>query len=118
MTEQEEGFGGEVVFSIQGLPPGVQALPGADVEPDTEPPLPEIHKERFIPKSKKTTILLVADADAPTPGIPKLARIIAHPVVGGEIGAPLKVGDVPVMVLRPSPESAVRDASTGRRQKR
>jgi hypothetical protein len=116
ITEQEEGFGGEVVFSIQGLPPGVQALAGADVEPDTEPPLPEIHKERFVPKSKKTTILLVADADAPTSRIPQLARIIARPVVGGKIGAPLTVGDVPVMVLKPGPESVVHDASLGGRK--
>ena len=116
ITEQEERFGGEVVFSIQGLPPGVQALAAADVEPDTEPPLPEIHKERFVPKSKKTTILLVADADAPTSSIPRLARIIARPVVGGEIGAPLTVGDVPVMVLKPGPESVVPDASLGGRK--
>ena len=116
ITEQEERFGGEVVFSIQGLPPGVQALAGADVEPDTEPPLPEIHKERFVPKSKKTTILLVADADAPTSRIPRSARIIARPVVGGEIGKSLTVGDVPVMVLKPGPETAVPDASLGGRK--
>ncbi|MBM3803229.1 MAG: hypothetical protein FJW26_13090 [Acidimicrobiia bacterium] len=116
VTEQEEGFGGEILFSVQGLPPGVQALAGADVEPDTEPPLPEINKERFVPKSKKTTILLAADADAPASGVPQLARIIARPVVGGKIGAPLTVGGVVVMVLKPDPESAVRVASSGRQE--
>ena len=58
-TDQEEGFAGEVVLKIEGLPRGVQALAGADVEPDTAPPLPEVHKERFDPKNKKTTIVLV-----------------------------------------------------------
>ena len=60
ITDQEEGFGGEVVLKIEGLPRGVEALAGADVEPDTAPPFPEEHKERFVPKSKKTTIVLSA----------------------------------------------------------
>ena len=60
VTQQEEGFEGEVVFAADGLPGGVQILPGAEVEPDQEPPLPEIHKERFVPKNQKTTVLLVA----------------------------------------------------------
>ncbi len=62
VTQQEEGFGGEVVFIADGLPGDVRILPGAEVEPDTEPPLPEIHKERFVPKSQKTTVLLMAGA--------------------------------------------------------
>ncbi len=109
ITEQEEGFGGEVVLKIEGLPRGVEALAGADVEPDTAPPFPEVHKERFVPKSKKTTILLVTAADAPATQMPKVARVVARPVVGGKLGAPLKVKDLPVMVLKPSQELDVGD---------
>ena len=102
ITDQEEGFGGEVVFKIEGLPRGVEALAGADVEPDTAPPFPEVHKERFVPKSKETTIVLVTAADAPATEMPAVARIVARPVVGGKLGAPWKVKDLPVMVLKPS----------------
>ena len=70
VTHQEEGFPGEVAFRLEGLPVGVQALPGADVEPDQEPPLPEIHKERFVAKSQRTTILLVADGEVPVAKMP------------------------------------------------
>ena len=114
VTDQEEGFGGEVVLKIEGLPRGVEALAGADVEPDTAPPFPEVHKERFDPKNKKTTIVLVTAADAPATEMPAVARIVARPVVGGKLGAPLKVKDLPVMVLKPSQEQAVGGDSSGR----
>ena len=114
ITDQEEGFGGEVVLKIEGLPRGVEALAGADVEPDTGLPFPEVHKERFVPKSKKTTIVLVTAADAPATEMPKVARITARPVVGGKLGAPLKVRDLPVMVLKPSQQLDVGGDSSGR----
>ena len=114
ITDQEEGFGGEVVLKIEGLPRGVEALAGADVEPDTGLPFPEVHKERFVPKSKKTTIVLVTAADAPATQMPKVARITARPVVGGKLGAPLKVRDLPVMVLKPSQQLDVGGDSSGR----
>ena len=114
ITDQEEGFGGEVVLKIEGLPRGVEALAGADVEPDTAAPFPEIHKERFVPKSKKTTIVLVTAADAPATQMPTVARITARPVVGGKLGAPWKVRDLPVMVLKPSQELDVGGDSSGR----
>ena len=114
ITDQEEGFGGEVVLKIEGLPRGVEALAGADVEPDTGLPFPEVHKERFVPKSKETTIVLVTAADAPATEMPKVARITARPVVGGKLGAPLKVRDLPVMVLKPSQELDVGGDSSGR----
>ena len=114
ITDQEEGFGGEVVFKIEGLPRGVEALAGADVEPDTEAPFPEVHRERFVPKSKETTILLVTASDAPATEMPKVARIIARPVVGGKLGAPWKVRDLLVMVLKPGQELYVGGDSSGK----
>ncbi len=99
VTRQEEGFGGEVVFTADGLPDDVKILPGAEVEPDTEPPLPEIHKERFVPKSQKTTVLLMAGVRAPSTRMPKLVRLSARPVVGGKVGAAIAAGELLVMVL-------------------
>ena len=99
VTQQEEGFGGEVVFIADGLPGDVRILPGAEVEPDTEPPLPEIHKERFVPKSQKTTVLLMAGDRAPSTRMPRLVRLSARPVVEGKVGAPIAAGELLVMVL-------------------
>ena len=101
ITLQEEGFQGEVAFDLDGLPAGVHALPGADVEPDTEPPLPEIHKERFVPKSQKTTIVLVAEGEAPLTRMPTRVRLQARPVVEGKVGQPLAAGEILVMVRTP-----------------
>ncbi len=101
VTWQEEGFQGEVAFQLQGLPAGVRALPGADVEPDKEPPLPEIHKERFVAKSQKTTIVLMADAEAPITRMPVQVRLSGRPVVRGKVGEALMVGEILVMVRTP-----------------
>lgn len=102
VTNQEEGFSGEVMFRIEGLPNGVEALAGADVESGTGFDFPKVNKERFEPKNKKTTILMVTAADAPATQIPVVAHIIAWPIVEGELGTPLEVESIPVMVLSPS----------------
>lgn len=99
MSDQEEGFGGDILFSADDLPSHVQFLPGAEVEPHTEPPLPEIHKERFVPKNQKTTVLLAAAPGAPSTRMPKRVRLSARPVVGGRVGAAIAAGDLLVMVL-------------------
>ena len=99
LSDQEEGFGGDILFSADGLPSRVQFMPGAEVEPHKEPPLPEIHKERFVPKSQKTTVLLAAAPGAPATRMPRLVRLRARPVVGGRVGAAIAAGDLLVMVL-------------------
>ena len=99
VSDQEEGFGGEIVFSADGLPNRVQFLPGAEVEPHKEPPLPEIHKERFVPRNQKTTVLLAAAPGAPSTRMPSLVRLSARPVVGGKVGEAIAAGDLLVMVL-------------------
>ena len=99
VSDQEEGFGGDILFSADGLPSRVQFLPGAEVEPHSEPPLPEIHKERFVPKNQKTTVLLAAAPGAPSTRMPKRVRLSARPVVGGKVGEAIAAGDLLVMVL-------------------
>ncbi len=99
LSDQEEGFGGDILFSADGLPSQVQFLPGAEVEPHKEPPLPEIHKERFVPKNQTTTVLLAAAPGAPATRMPRLVRLRARPVVGGRVGAAIAAGELLVMVL-------------------
>ena len=99
ITDQEEGFGGEIVLSIENLPAGVEALPGTELEPEKGINPDEGPKERFVPKSQKATVLLVAREDAPATAMPRMIRIVARPVVGGSLGPPQLVREVPLMVI-------------------
>ena len=99
LSDQEEGFGGDILFSAGGLPSQVQFLPGAEVEPHKEPPLPEIHKERFVPRNQTTTVLLAAAPGAPSTRMPARVRLSARPVVGGKVGEAIAAGELLVMVL-------------------
>ena len=106
-TDQEEGFGGEIALKVEGLPPGVDAVTGTEVDPDRGPPLDEGHKKRFVPKSQTAVIMLVASEDAPLTRWPKFIRVVARPVVDGKIGPPLPLEEIPLMVV------ASRQASSG-----
>jgi len=99
LSDQEEGFGGDILFSAGGMPSQVQFLPGAEVEPHKEPPLPEIHKERFVPRNQTTTVLLSAAPGAPATRMPARVRLSARPVVGGRVGEAIAAGELLVMVL-------------------
>lgn len=100
ITDQEEGFGGEIVLSIENLPAGVEALPGTEPEPEKGVNPDEGPKERFVPKSQKATVLLVAREDAPSTPMPRMIRIVARPVVGGSLGPSQLVREVPLMVVK------------------
>lgn len=99
MTGQEEGFGGEIALTMENLPPGVVALPGTEVEPDRGINPDEGPKERFLAKTQKATIMLVARADAPATAMPRMVTMMAQPIVGGKPGAPLPVAEIPLMVV-------------------
>ena len=101
ITEQEEGYSGDISLEVGNLPPGVRASTATEVEPEKLPPLDEGEKERFLPKSQKAVILLAASADAPLTRLPQLLRVMARPVVEGKLGAPTLVQEVPLMVLKP-----------------
>ena len=98
-TGQEEGFAGQILLQVEGLPPGVQALPGTDYQPETPPNLDEGPKARYRPQQGATSVMIVAAADAPATRMPRVLRIQARPVVSGKMGALLPVGKVHLMVL-------------------
>lgn len=99
-TGQEEGFAGQVLLQVDGLPPGVQALPGADYRPETPPNLDDGPKARYRPQQGATSVMIVAAEDAPATRMPRVLRIRARPVVSGKMGALLPVGQVHLMVLK------------------
>jgi len=43
--------------------------------------------------------MLVASTEAPSSPAPQLVRINARPILDGELGEPLFVGDIPMMVV-------------------
>ena len=102
ITEQEEGFDGEVVVLVENLPAGVRAFPAAVAEPKTVPPLPAMNKERFRPESQKVTIMLVTSANAPATRTPTFADVKVRPIVDGHPGTPLFVRQISLMVVSPT----------------
>ncbi len=100
VTDQEEGYNGFVVLSIDGLPEGVRAVTGTEVEPDSPPPFSEGKKERFTTKSQKATFVLLPGRDAPATRMPATARVYAQPVVDGKLGDRIPVKDLLVMVMQ------------------
>ena len=99
-TGREEGFRGETAFSVEGLPAGVQAFSGGQVEQKGPLGNPSLGEENFLPETQKSTILLVADADAPATKMPELIRVSARPLVAGKPGRALLIAEVPLMVVR------------------
>jgi hypothetical protein len=97
--DREEDFQGGVAVSAEGLPPGVQALVGADYEPERDPPQPIGKRERYQPRPERTVLVLAAAADAPPTSEPQEARIVVRPLVGGKLGEPVGMKTLPVMVI-------------------
>lgn len=98
-TGQEEGFAGQILLRVEGLPPGVEVLPGTDYRPETPPHLDQGPRERYMPQQGATSIMVVAAEDAPATRMPSILRIRARPVVSGKVGPLLPVGKVHLMVL-------------------
>jgi hypothetical protein len=100
-SEQEENYDGDIAFFLEGLPAGVTSVPGARVVPETAPPFPEEHRERFLPRKQETTIVLIADAGAAATAVPHDIEILARPIVKGQPGPVISVHKFPLMVVAP-----------------
>ncbi len=105
ITEQEEGFGGEIAIGVENLPPGVEAYPGTEVKVKKPPPVNRYEDdERFVPGSQTATVLLIAVAGARANEMPRFAQVKARPVIKGRPGEFLFVAKVPIMVVSPIQE--------------
>lgn len=101
--DQEEGFEGLAIFSIEGLPAGVEAVMGAEVDPDTQPMLNPGKIERFTSKKQKATFVLLSAEDTPLTETPVAARIYARPAVDGKLGRRILAKEVLMMVVADVP---------------
>ncbi len=99
-TSHEEGFTGDVTFSVAGLPPGVEALAAAEVNDEKAPTEITVDPELILPKRQETTIVLFAGEEAPLTRLPATMRLQCRPIVNGKPGSTLLVRDMPLMVVK------------------
>ncbi len=114
ITDQEEGFQGYVILTIEGLPEGVEVHTATEVEPDQPPGRNRGKQERYVSKSRKATFVFVVAEDAPTTRTPVTSRIVARPVGESRLGSATPVQDLLIMVIKPaqsSPEDEMRVAT-------
>ncbi len=102
-TDQEEGFDGQIALTVEGLPEGVRATMGTELQPRVPPPYNPGKVERFRPESQKATFLFMTEREAPATSNPVEARIIAQPVMKGKAGGPILVKRILLTVVKPSP---------------
>ena len=86
-VEQEEGFRGEMALFIEGLPAGVQALPGAALAPD--------QKEKG--RKQQVTLVILAEENAPLTELPRIVRVSGRPIAAGRPGLTLPAGEIPLI---------------------
>lgn len=97
--DREEGYLGGIAVSAEALPPGVQALAGADFEAEKDPPSFAGKRERYEPRTERAVVVLSAAKDAaPTPR-PQVIRLVARPVSRGKLGPVLATKSIPLMVI-------------------
>jgi hypothetical protein len=80
-TDLEEGFVGNVVLRVEGLPAGVEVLPESQIEPDHAVVLDEGERDVYLPRLSKASLVLLANTTTPVLSTPQLVRISAQPVL-------------------------------------
>jgi hypothetical protein len=116
-TDQEEGYDGYVALTMEGLPEGVRAVMGTELEPAVPAPFNPGKIERFRTESQKATFLFLSDARTPPTAAPVEARVIAQPSVKGKLGRAVLVKKILFTVVQPgsaAPENRVSRLSEGR----
>ena len=117
IMEQEEGFflpSNQIALSVEGLPTGVEAFPGASSYKLPGGPKPPVIKgaDHHQPKVQTVSVVLHSRDDAaPTP-LPVWITVTARPIVGGRLGPKLTVKKIPLMILDPDPTRKLSQLAT------
>ncbi|MBL8234643.1 MAG: hypothetical protein JNL98_39455, partial [Bryobacterales bacterium] len=99
LFDREEDYRGGVAITAENLPAGVTAHTGSDFEEDRDPVEPVGKRERFLPKTERTTVVLTAASDAPPTPNPVDIRLLVRPLSGGRLGQIIASKTIPVMVV-------------------
>ncbi len=110
VCEKEEGFEGNVVLTVDNLPPGVQAwvstaagwtetlMRGIQYRPlGVEVVSPRHHR----PQRSATTLVFWASPGVPITGAPRFLQLMARPVVDGRAGPAVPAGRIPFLAVGP-----------------
>ncbi len=97
--DREEDYRGAIAVTAEALPPGVEALAGADFEPAKEASRAAGKRERYVPNTERVVIVFTASAVAQISKEPQLVRISVRPIVDGHPGAVIHSKEIPVMVV-------------------
>jgi len=100
-TDQEEGFDGYVALTVEGLPKGVRAVLGTELEPAVPPQFNPGKIERFRTESQKATFLLLSDLTTPPTLAPVEARVMAQPTMKGKLGRSILVKKILFTLAQP-----------------
>ena len=106
----EEGFAGDLSFTVAGLPEGVEAYPAVQYSDGRGPLEVTQNAEVIAPKRQKTALVLVAEAGAPLTREPRRIQLYCQPIVNGKLGERLLVRELPLMVV----ETAGEETGAGR----
>ena len=108
IMEQEEGFflpSNQIAVSVEGLPAGVEALPGASSYRLPGSPRPPVIKgaDHHLPKVQTISVVLHSRDDTAPTHLPVWITVTARPIVGGRLGPRLTVKKIPLTILDPNP---------------
>ena len=99
MFDREEGYEGAVAVTAESLPAGVQALSGADFEPDKDPPSFGSKRERYTPRTERAVVVFTAAPDAAITTQPQIVQLVVRPVMDGKLGAIIGTKQIPLTVV-------------------
>jgi hypothetical protein len=97
--DREEDYRGALAVTVESLPPGVQAMAGADFEPDKDPPPVTGKRDRYVPRRERIVVVFTASADAVVTKEPQSVRLLVRPIVDGKPGAIISMKEIPLMVV-------------------
>lgn len=95
----EEGFRGGIAIAAEDLPPGVSAFTGGEFDEERDIPEPSAKRERFVARPQKSTLVLTAASGALPEKEARTVRLVARPMVNGQLGEVIAVKRIPVMVV-------------------
>ena len=111
VCEKEEGFRGNVVLTVDNLPPGVQTwvstaaswtetlMRGVQYRPLDVEVMPPLHHR---PQRGATTLVFWASPDMAITGTPRFLNLKARPVVDGKMGPAVPAGRIPFLAVGPT----------------
>lgn len=97
--DREEGYEGAIAVTAESLPAGVQAVSGADFEPDVDPPNFESKRERYTPRTDRAVVIFTAAPDAATTTLPQIVQLVVRPVMDGKLGEIIGSKQIPITIL-------------------